>query len=56
MRAPNKPDNFILDIVLIDDVAQTPRDFRRPFQREPDFGETSNYDLNALLKRSGAPC
>ena len=53
----NKPDNFILAIVEIeDDTPKEPRYIRQPFQREPDFGVTSvNYNLNKLLARAEPP-
>lgn len=56
VRALNKPGDFILAIVIIDDVAQQPRYVRRPFHTEPDFGVTSvNYDLRDLLMNSQDP-
>ena len=53
----NKPDSFILALVVIDgEEAKEPRYLRQPFQKEPDFGATSvNYDLNELLARSEPP-
>jgi hypothetical protein len=52
----NKPDDFILAVGLIDGDGVNLRYVRRPFAREPDFGVTSvNYDLDELLRRSGAP-
>jgi hypothetical protein len=57
LRALNKPDDFILAIVLVngDEVAE-PQYVRRPFQIEPDFGVTSvNYDVGELIARSGVP-
>jgi hypothetical protein len=53
----NKPDEFILALVLVDgDAPLLPRYVRRPFRREPDFGATSvNYDLADLLGRSEGP-
>ena len=53
----NKPDSFILAIVVIDgeEIAEL-RYLRQPFQKEPDFGVTSvNYDLNELLARAEPP-
>jgi hypothetical protein len=49
----NKPDEFILAVVLVDeDRGRPPVYVRRPFQREPDFGVTSvNYELEELLGR-----
>ncbi len=56
LTALNKPDDFILAVVLVDGDAAMPRYVRCPFQREPDFGVTSvNYDLEDLLARSGGP-
>ncbi len=57
LTALNKPDDFILAIVVVDgDTTQEPRYVRCPFQREPDFAATSvNYDLDGLLNRSEAP-
>jgi hypothetical protein len=56
LTALNKPDDFILAVVLVDGDAATLRYVRRPFQREPDFGVTSvSYDLEDLLARSGEP-
>ena len=53
----NKPDDFILAIVEIeDDTPKEPRYIRQPFQKEPDFGVTSvNYNLNKLLARAELP-
>ena len=49
----NKPDNFILAIVLVDgNEVDDPVYVRHPFQREPDFGVTSvNYNLTDLVSR-----
>ena len=56
LTALNKPDDFILAIVVVDGEKQTPRYVRKPFRREPDFGVTSvNYDLAELLARSNDP-
>ena len=53
----NKPDEFILAVVLVDgDRVHEPVYVRRPFTREPDFGVTSvNYDLAELLARGERP-
>ena len=53
----NKPDDFILAIVEIeDDIPKEPRYIRQPFQKELDFGVTSvNYNLSKLLARSEPP-
>jgi len=56
LTALNKPDDYILAIVEIEDESATPRYVRRPFNREPDFGVTSvNYDLAELLARAETP-
>lgn len=56
LTAFNKPDDFILGIVLVDGDRSIPRYIRRPFKREPDFGVTSvNYDLDELLKKAEEP-
>jgi superfamily II DNA or RNA helicase len=54
LTALNKPDAFLLAVVLIDgDVATEPRYVATPFQREPDFGVTSvTYSLGDLLARA----
>jgi hypothetical protein len=52
----NKPEAFILAIVVINGEACQPRYVRTPFQREPDIGVTSvNHDLDELLVRSEDP-
>ena len=53
----NKPDNFILAIVEVDDkTAKEPHYIRKPFKKEPDFNATSvNYNLNKLLARAKPP-
>jgi hypothetical protein len=54
MTALNKPENFVLAIVTVEDgKAGQPRYVRKPFLREPDFGVTSvNYDLKELLRKT----
>ncbi len=54
LTALNKPENFILAIVLVNgDEVTEPQYVRRPFQKEPDFGVTSvNYDVGELLARA----
>ncbi len=56
LTALNKPEDFILDIGLVEgDTVDLPY-VRQPFQREPDFGVTSvNYDLDELLSRGHLP-
>ena len=53
----NKPDDFILAIVLFDGSDRPPvRYLRRPFQREPDFAAASvNYTLSELLAKAQDP-
>ncbi len=57
LTALNKPDDFILAVVLVDENdATTTHYIQKPFKREPDFGATSiNYDLAQLLQKSFAP-
>jgi hypothetical protein len=54
LTALNKPDEFILAIVEVDDdFTSKPRYIIRPFTREPDFGVTSvNYAIRELLARA----
>jgi SNF2 family DNA or RNA helicase len=52
----NKPDDFILAIVEFADDAERIHYLRRPFHREPDFGETSrNYQMAELIARAAPP-
>jgi len=52
----NKPNEFILAIVIIDQDATVVRYCRTPFEKEPDFKATSvNYDLNKLLAQAKEP-
>ncbi|MFM8474806.1 MAG: DUF3883 domain-containing protein, partial [Planctomycetaceae bacterium] len=52
----NKPDEFILAIVLLDPDREEVRYVRNPFDQEPDFKATSvNFDLNNLLAIAGEP-
>jgi superfamily II DNA or RNA helicase len=52
----NKPDEFILAIVLLDADAVEVRYVRNPFDREPDFKATSvNFTLVDLLAMAKAP-
>jgi SNF2 family DNA or RNA helicase len=56
LTALNKPDDFILAIVVVDDDEATTNYVTRPFQREPDFGVTSvNYELAKLLTKGAIP-
>lgn len=57
LTALNKPDDFILAIVLFDgEEDSTVRYVRRPFGMEPDFGVTSvKYNLEKLLVQSEEP-
>jgi superfamily II DNA or RNA helicase len=52
LTALNKPDDFVLAIVFIeDDMAGDPMYVRTPFCKEPYFGVTSiNYNLDELLR------
>lgn len=52
----NKPEQFILAVVLLDPNQEEVRYIRNPFDQEPDFKATSvNYDIQALLVRSQEP-
>jgi len=52
----NKPDEFILALVIIDHDTTEVRYCRSPFEKEPDFKATSvNYDLDKLLAQSREP-
>ncbi len=52
LTALNKPDDFILALVLVDGETTTIHYISRPFHAEPDFGATSvNYDLEKLLQK-----
>lgn len=52
----NKPDEFILAIVLLDPDQSEVRYIRNPFDQEPDFKATSvNYDIRALLQKAQEP-
>ena len=52
----NKPDEFILALVIIDQDTTNVRYVRKPFEKEPDFKATSvNYDLAALLAQAKEP-
>ena len=52
----NKPHDYILAIVLLEDDHTRVCYVREPFGQEPDFGVTSvNYDMSDLLKRSEVP-
>ena len=53
----NKPDEFILAIVLLDgDHVHEPVYIRRPITHDSDFGVTSvNYDLAELVARGARP-
>lgn len=54
LTALNKPEDFLLAIVLVDgDQVAGPRYLLRPFQKEPDFGVTSvTYELAGFLGRA----
>ncbi|MFO0906455.1 MAG: helicase-related protein [Pirellulales bacterium] len=52
----NKPESFILAIVLHDADDSEPLYVREPFDQEPDFRATSvNFDLNKLLAKAKKP-
>jgi superfamily II DNA or RNA helicase len=52
----NKPDEFILALVILDESMAAVRYCRAPFETEPDFKATSvNYDLEKLLAQSQEP-
>jgi SNF2 family DNA or RNA helicase len=53
----NKSEQFILAIVSVEDgKAKDVTYVRKPFEREPDFGVTSqNYQLSVLLAKGGLP-
>lgn len=52
----NKPEDYILAIVAVDEDGHKVHYVRTPFQREPDFGVTSvNYSLAELVKRGTLP-
>ena len=52
LTALNKPDDFILAVVIVDGSTTTTYDITKPFQREPDFDATSVvYGLARLLQR-----
>ncbi len=52
----NKPDEFILAIVILDPTTTVLRYCRKPFETEPDFKATSvNYDLEKLLAQAKEP-
>jgi hypothetical protein len=49
----NKPNEFILTVVIIDQDSTEVRYCRTPFEKEPDFKATSvNYDLTQLLAQA----
>jgi hypothetical protein len=52
----NKPDEFILAIVLVDGSSTTTQYIRKPFAKELDFHASSvNYDLDDLLAMATQP-
>jgi len=53
----NKPDDFILAIVIVNKDQSCPKYVRRPFNKEPDFGaESVNYALRDILSKAEEPC
>ena len=57
LTALNKPDSFILAIVIVEnEAAKEIRYIKEPFEKDLDFGVTSvNYSLKELLDRSEKP-
>lgn len=52
----NKPDDFILAIVLVDGEEHQTYYIRKPFTQEPGFGvESINYSLTDLLSKATGP-
>ena len=52
----NKPEQFILALVILDPDHESVHYIRSPFEKEPDFKATSvNYDLAALLALAQEP-
>jgi hypothetical protein len=52
----NKPEHFILALVLLEADREEVLYVRAPFEKEPDFKATSvNYDLNSLIELGKAP-
>lgn len=52
----NKPEDYILAIVSLDNHTYPVYYMSSPFQREPDFGVTSvNYSITELLAKDHAP-
>jgi hypothetical protein len=52
----NKPEDFILALVILDPDREMVRYLRMPFKKEPDFRATSvNYDLDKLLALAWEP-
>jgi hypothetical protein len=52
LTALNKPEDFILAVVLVESEQTTAYYITKPFHREPDFGVTSvDYKLAELLNR-----
>lgn len=56
LTALNKPDDFILALGVIEGGQVDLKYVRRPFEKEPDFGEvSSNYSLKHLLSKAESP-
>ncbi|GHO88027.1 helicase-related protein [Dictyobacter formicarum] len=56
MTGLNKPEDFILAVVIVDGEQTTSYYITRPFHSEPDFNATSvNYDLSGLLNKGVIP-
>jgi hypothetical protein len=53
LTAFNKPDEYILAIVEVDNTARKTVYLRRPFRERPDFAATSiNFDIVELVNRA----
>lgn len=56
LTALNKPDDFLLALVLINGEEAAIYHVTRPFENPPDFGVTSvNYKLKTLITKAGKP-
>lgn len=56
LTALNKPENFILAVVLLDGDRAAPKYIRTPFTNEPDFAVTTvQFKINELLKDASDP-
>jgi SNF2 family DNA or RNA helicase len=56
LTALNKPDDFLLALVLVEGEQTETTYITRPFHAEPDFGATSvNYEIHKLLAKGVLP-